>query len=186
MNNKTTFSYRKEEIGSCSKINQKIKWEIGFTKKLPKDYHPEKVRRTIIDPSRNDTYLLKEEIGSYSNGCCRVYRALYSEYMEDTAELFNSGHVTLKVINRKIHESDCLEFHHRIDASIGDRSYYTTIGIKKVFATEDLSCVSLPYISQGYLRHIISTHQDKRFPEEFIAIVLRIVLAALRVRFIMG
>ncbi|PHT68859.1 hypothetical protein T459_28346 [Capsicum annuum] len=156
MNNKTTFSYRKEEIGSCSKINQKIKWEIGFTKKLPKDYHPAKVR------------------------------ALYSEYMEDTAELFNSGHVTLKVINRKIHESDCLEFHRIIDASIGDRSYYTTIGIKKVFATEDLSCVSLPYMSQGYLRHILSTHQDKRLPEEFIAIVLRIVFAALRVRFIMG
>ncbi|KAM3342620.1 hypothetical protein P3S68_027586 [Capsicum galapagoense] len=130
-------------------MNQKIKWEIGFTKKLPKDYHPGKVGRTIIDSSRNDTYLLKEEIGSYSNGCCRVYRALYSEYMEDTVELFNSGNVTLKVINRKIHESDCLELQRRIDASIGDRSYYTTIGIKKVSATEALSCVSLPYMSQG-------------------------------------
>ncbi|PHT35848.1 hypothetical protein CQW23_23548 [Capsicum baccatum] len=180
MKNKTPFSYRIEEIGSCSKMNQKIKWEIGFTKKLPKDYHPGKVGRTIIDPSRNDTYLLKEEIGSYSNGCCRVYRALYSEYMEDTAKLVDSGNVTLKVINRKIHESDCLELQRRIDASIEDRSYYTTIGIKKAFATEDLSCVSLPYMSQGSLRHILSTRQDKRLPEEFIAIVIKKVLAALR------
>ncbi|KAF3646634.1 hypothetical protein FXO38_19070 [Capsicum annuum] len=35
---------------------------------------------------------------------------------------------------------------------------------------------------QGSLHHILSTRQDKRLPEEFIAIVLGTVLAALRVK----
>ncbi|KAF3616930.1 hypothetical protein FXO38_34269 [Capsicum annuum] len=108
MNNKTTFSYRKEEIGFIKNYQNIIILEkLGESSLI----HPGTIR---IFSKRTLVLILMDVV----------------VFTEDTAELFNSGHVILK----------------------------------------------------GSLRHILSTRQDKRLLEEFIAIVLRTILDALRVK----
>ncbi|XP_055807005.1 serine/threonine-protein kinase BLUS1-like [Solanum dulcamara] len=143
-------------------------------------YRPSRIGKIIIDPIKNDSYLLKNEIGSSSNGTCRVYKALFSEYSEETKELTPSGYVTLKIINRIIFENECRELQRKIDVSEGYSTFINLIGLKNTFDTEELSCVSLPYMSHGSLRYILSTRPEKKLPEEFIAIVLKEVLIGLQ------
>ncbi|XP_060183129.1 serine/threonine-protein kinase BLUS1-like [Lycium barbarum] len=137
-----------------------------------------KLGKTIIDPYTKDIYLLNKEIGSY--GCCHVYRALYSRCMENDT-LVPSGHVTLKIINKNLHESDCTELQRQVHTRF-EAIGVVGIGVDNSFTTQDLLCVSFPYMSEGSLRYILSarTPNNKKMPEYCIAIVLREALLGLR------
>ncbi|XP_009613367.1 serine/threonine-protein kinase BLUS1-like [Nicotiana tabacum] len=144
---------------------------------LPKDYQPGKVGKTIIDPNTKDTYLLNKEIGSTSDGCCRVYRALHSESMENDT-LIPCGHVTLKTINKN-HENECVELQLEAHTSFTNPRG-NLIAVKNYFDTNEVLCVSLPYMSEGSLRYILSTRTQKILSEDCIAIVLKESLLGLK------
>ncbi|XP_016493161.1 serine/threonine-protein kinase BLUS1-like [Nicotiana tabacum] len=144
---------------------------------LPKDYHPGKVGKTIIDPNTKDTYLLNKEIGSSSDGCCRVYKALLSDSMESGTPV-PSGHVTLKTINKN-HENEWVELQLEAHTSFTNPRG-NLIAVKNYFDTNEVLCVSLPYMSEGSLRYILSTRTHKILSEDCIAIVLKESLLGLK------
>ncbi|XP_059306300.1 serine/threonine-protein kinase BLUS1-like [Lycium ferocissimum] len=142
---------------------------------LAKDGH---VGKTIIDPNTKDTYFLNKQIGSY--GCCHAYKALYSRCMEN-GTLVPSGHETLKIINKNLHESESTEPQRQVHTSF-QAIGVVGIGVDNSFATQDLLCVSFPYISKGSLHNILSarTPNNKKMPKYCIGIVLREALLGLR------
>ncbi|KAJ8556326.1 hypothetical protein K7X08_023084 [Anisodus acutangulus] len=159
------FSFR-NETRSTSSITLPIE-----------DYdHSIKVGKKINDPITNDTYLLDKQIGSSCNGHCRVYRAVYTACLETNGYFVPTGYVTLKIINKNLQESDELQNHVTCTRDNSRK----LIGLEKSFITEDLVCISLPYMNKGSLRYILSTRKEKKFPEDFIAIVLKEVVVGLR------
>ncbi|KAJ8556131.1 hypothetical protein K7X08_022889 [Anisodus acutangulus] len=159
--------------------SSKISQPIGIAYSLPSkftssiDYYPN-VGETIIDPNTHDTYLLNMVIGcSCTNGLCRVYKALYTKYMENTTSIF----VTLKIVYQNLRES--VELQLQINESIEFTPHSNLIGVKTTFISADhcFLCVSFLYMSQGSLRNILST---RPLPEDYIAVVLKEVLVGLR------
>ncbi|KAK4723814.1 hypothetical protein R3W88_026593 [Solanum pinnatisectum] len=176
----STIRNPRTETGSSSSRIVNSRRIISLSLRKPRNYCPARVGKTIIDPNKNHTYLLKNEIGSSSNGACHVYKALFSKYSTKNRAHTPSGHVTLKVINRIVFVNESKELQHSINVSKGYSTTINIIGIKNNFNTEEFKCVSLPYMSHGSLRYILSTRPDKKLPEEFIAVALKEVLIGLR------
>ncbi|MCD9640425.1 hypothetical protein HAX54_025726 [Datura stramonium] len=148
---------------------------IGSSSSLPNDYQ---IGKTIIDPITGDTYVLKKEIGSSCNGFCRVYRALYSKRLEENGILVQSDSVTLKTINKNFPE--CEELQLQVHTSISNTPHSSLIGLNRAFTTNELVCVSLPYMSEGSLRYILSTRPNKKLTQDFIAVVLKEALVGIQ------
>ncbi|XP_059302257.1 serine/threonine-protein kinase BLUS1-like [Lycium ferocissimum] len=174
------------EVGSSSSIPRNpfsFRDEIASSSSsslvLPIDYQPGKLGQKFIDPLTNDTYLLEEEIGSSCNGLCRVYRAQYTACLETNGCFVPNGHVTLKIINKNLQESDELQNQVHTSISYTRDNTRKLIGLKRSFTTDELVCISLPYMNRGCLRYILSTRPDKKLPEDFIAVVLKEVVVGL-------
>ncbi|KAL3325957.1 hypothetical protein AABB24_036923 [Solanum stoloniferum] len=142
----------------------------------------------IIDPETQDKYLLNLDIGSFSDGFGAVYRALYTEHKPDTEIPVKSGYVTLKIIDMNGSETESRDLWRQGKAGLTDTPYGKIIGSKRLFSAvtnifsdnDELLCVVLPYMSEGSLRYILSTRPQKKLSEEFISVVLKQVLIALR------
>ncbi|XP_049399654.1 serine/threonine-protein kinase BLUS1-like [Solanum stenotomum] len=142
----------------------------------------------ITDPETQDTYLLNLDIGSFSHGFGAVYRALYTEHKSDTEIPIKSGYVTLKIIDMNESETESRHLWRQGKAGLTDTPYGKIIGSKRIFSAvtnifsdnDELLCVVLPYMSEGSLRYILSTRPQKKLSEEFISVVLKQVLIALR------
>ncbi|XP_055808616.1 serine/threonine-protein kinase BLUS1-like [Solanum dulcamara] len=139
-----------------------------------------RLEQTITDPVTDDTYLLNSEIGSFSNGSGRVFRALYSKSSPETAILSQSGVVTLKILDMDRYESESRELWIQGQTGITDIPYGNIIGSKRIFSDEHFLYVSLPYMSEGSLRSILSARPKKKLPEDFISVILKEVLIGLR------
>ncbi|KAK6777417.1 hypothetical protein RDI58_024134 [Solanum bulbocastanum] len=156
------------EIGSSSKqpidiigSSRNVDAEIGSSSNQPR------LEQTITDPDTKDTYLLNSEIGSFSNGSCPVYRALFSNFLYGTGRPFPRGYVTLKIINQHC---------------IFQPQNPNIIRCMKTFIASNSLCVSLPYMFEGSLRSILSTRPEKKLPENFIPVVLKQVVVGLQTK----
>ncbi|KAF3642597.1 putative STE20-related kinase adapter protein alpha-like [Capsicum annuum] len=135
----------------------------------------------VIDPVTKDTYDLEKEIGSLYGGRCTVYKALYSQYDKEKDMHEPAGVVTLKTIDLKLHKTEFNEFRSQSTIGLPYIPGAKVIGSMRIFGTpSNLFCVSLPYMSEGSLRYILSTRTNKRLPEDFIGVVLKEVLVGLR------
>ncbi|KAL3325939.1 hypothetical protein AABB24_036915 [Solanum stoloniferum] len=200
MNSRNPFS-PKMEIGSSSKqpedigSSRSVDAKSGSSSKQPTDIGSSRSRvaeigsldlneprlgQTITDPDTKDTYLLNLEIGSFSNGHCPVYRAKFFKYFYDVGKSLPYGYVTLKIINMNLHDHEFHLIRTQSHTRITYRQNPNIIRCKKTFMAANLFCISLPYMSEGSLRSILSTRPEKKLPENFIPVVLREVLVGLR------
>ncbi|CAN4116850.1 unnamed protein product [Withania somnifera] len=173
---------RREEIGASSVslavnvTSSRRTISLDFCSN-PDNFHD----NTIIDPVTRDTYFLDKEIGSFYNGHCQVYKARYSKYSQESRTCVPSGYVTLKTMDMNLHESEFCELRHQGTRGIAYRPHANVIGSNRAFGTVlNVFCVSLPYMSEGSLRYILSTRPSKKLPEDLISVVLKVVLLALR------
>ncbi|CAN4116851.1 unnamed protein product [Withania somnifera] len=136
---------------------------------------------TIIDPVTTDTYFLDKEIGSFYNGHCRVYKARYFKYSQESRRCLPYGNVTLKTIDMNLHQREFNELRRQGAVGFPYMPHARVIGPNRTFGTVlNLFCVSLQYMSEGSLRYILSTRPNKKLPERLISVVLKVVLLALR------
>ncbi|KAM3361850.1 serine/threonine-protein kinase BLUS1-like [Capsicum galapagoense] len=163
-----------EIVPSSSSSNQQT--EIGSSS-VAKSYE----KTIVIDPVTKDIYDLEKEIGSLYGGRCRVYKALYSQYEKEKDMHEPAGVVTLKTIDLKLHKTEFNEFRSQSTIGLPYIPGAKVIGSMRIFGTpSNLFCVSLPYMSEGSLRYILSTRTNKTLPEDFISVVLKEVLVGLR------
>ncbi|KAM3287477.1 hypothetical protein P3S67_020907 [Capsicum chacoense] len=117
--------------------------------------------KTIFDKYTKDTYLLEKAIGTLYNGRCRVYKALYSQNDQENDMEFN-------------------ELQRQSTIGVAYIPHANVIGSMRAFRNSNLFCVSLPYMSVGSLRYILSTRTNKKLQEDFICVVLKQLLVGLR------
>uniref|UniRef100_A0A3Q7ICL3 Protein kinase domain-containing protein n=2 Tax=Solanum lycopersicum TaxID=4081 RepID=A0A3Q7ICL3_SOLLC len=191
ISSRRTFT-RRMEIGSSSttvdaKIgsSRSIVAEIGSDRSnISMDFaatlNQPRLEQTITDPDTKDTYFLNLEIGSFSNGNCPVYRAVFSKYTDQVGKALPYDHVTLKIINMNLHENEFNLIRSQSHTRIALFENPHIIRSRKTFITTNLLCVCLPYMSEGSLRSILSTRPEKKLPENLIPVVLKQVLIGLR------
>ncbi|XP_055807003.1 serine/threonine-protein kinase BLUS1-like [Solanum dulcamara] len=165
------FNPRRFEIGSSRSLDLN-KPSMDFDSSL----NQPTLGETITDPHTNDTYLLNLEIGFFSNGRGHVYRALFSKYLEDDDIFVPSGYVTLKIHNMNLHENEFNLIQREGTTAIINSNI---IRSKRTFIAANLFCISLPYMSEGSIRCILSTRPNKKVPEDIISIILKEVLIGL-------
>ncbi|XP_015089739.1 serine/threonine-protein kinase BLUS1-like [Solanum pennellii] len=172
MDSRNPFS-TKTEIGSSSK-QQTVIGEDGSSSNQPRP------GVTITNQCTKDTYLLIVKIGSFSNGRCPVYKALFSRNKPRSNGPVPRGYVSLKIIDMKLHRNEFKLIQHQLQTHLYLPECPKIIRSKKTFFASNLLCVSFPYMSEGSLRSILSTRPEKKLPEHLIPVVLKQVLIGLR------
>ncbi|KAK6777416.1 hypothetical protein RDI58_024133 [Solanum bulbocastanum] len=87
MDSRNPFS-TKMEIGSSSKQTTDIGSSRSSDAEIGSSSNQPRPGKTITDPYTEDTYLLILKIGSFSNGRCPIYKALFSRNMYRSPDLF--------------------------------------------------------------------------------------------------
>ncbi|CAN4097374.1 unnamed protein product [Withania somnifera] len=132
------------------------------------------IGKYIIDPRTKTQYILQKVIGT--SGYDFVYRAWYYTLNSSiNGSLLPSGFVTIKYL-RPGPEIVRTRAQERFSNPNPNLIYINTWYIRKF---QDGYCVTLPYMSEGSIRYILSKRFHYGLPEDCIAIVLKEALLGL-------